>query len=109
MSGLTSMLAAADGVSLAEVARLPVVVDLLTAARVLGVGRTTAYALARAGEFPCPVIRVGGGYRVPTVGLLRLLGVDAADRAGGTSGVAGGIDRATPVLGLPRALPAARA
>lgn len=65
-----------DGLTLAEVAVLPAVVDLMTAARALGIGRTTAYALARGGQFPCPVLRVGGEYRVPTVGLLRMLGVD---------------------------------
>jgi len=52
------MLRAVDGVSFADVVDLPVVVDLLTAARVSGIGRTTAYALARAGEFPCPVLKV---------------------------------------------------
>lgn len=62
----------------AEVADLPVMVDLLTAGRMLGIGRTTAYKLAQAGEFPCPVVRVGGVYKVPTVGLLRLLGLHAA-------------------------------
>lgn len=106
MNGLS---ATATGVTFGEVAGLPVVVDLLTAARVLGVGRTTAYALARAGEFPCPIIKVGGGYRVPTVGLLRLLGVDALVDAVRTSGVVEGIDRGGPGLGLPRALLAARA
>jgi Helix-turn-helix domain len=63
-------------VTFAEIAHLPVMVDLLTAARVLGIGRTTAYTLAREGEFPCPLVRVGGAYRVPTLGLLRLLGID---------------------------------
>lgn len=58
-----------------DVAALPVTIDLLTAARALGVSRTTAYAMARTGTFPCPVIRVGGAYRVPTAGLLRLLGL----------------------------------
>ena len=61
--------------SLDEIALLPTVVDLLAAARALGIGRTTAYGLARNGEFPCPVIRVGGTYRVPTAGLLSLLGL----------------------------------
>ncbi|UOZ06891.1 helix-turn-helix domain-containing protein [Amycolatopsis sp. WQ 127309] len=61
--------------TLAEVAALPAVVDLMTAARALGIRRTTAYALARGGSFPCPVVRVGGSYRVPTSGLLRLLGL----------------------------------
>lgn len=58
-----------------DVAALPVTIDLLTAARALGVSRTTAYSMARTGTFPCPVIRVGGAYRVPTAGLLRLLGL----------------------------------
>ncbi|WP_153036871.1 helix-turn-helix domain-containing protein [Amycolatopsis sp. YIM 10] len=48
----------------------------MTAARALGIGRTTAYALAREGGFPCPVLRVGGEYRVPTAGLLRLLEIE---------------------------------
>jgi hypothetical protein len=42
----------------------------------LRIGRTTAYALARGGGFPCPVLRVGGEYRVPVVGLVRVLGLD---------------------------------
>ncbi len=46
----------------------------MTAARILGIGRTKAYELARSGEFPCLVIRVGDLYRVSTADLLRLLG-----------------------------------
>jgi hypothetical protein len=86
----------------AQLAGLPVTVDLLTAAHALGIGRTTAYTLARTGEFPCPVLRVGGSYRVPTVGVLRLLGLDGPfttrrDRDSGH----------TPSgLGLPHAVPA---
>lgn len=64
--------------TLGEIADLPTVLDLLTAARALGIGRTTAYALARDGGFPCPVIRVGGGYRVPTAGLLQVLGLSGS-------------------------------
>jgi len=66
--------------SLAEVAALPAVVDLTTAARALGIRRTAAYALARGGSFPCPVLRVGGSYRIPTAGLLRVLGFDPSIR-----------------------------
>jgi hypothetical protein len=54
---------------------LPTVVDLMTAARALGIGRTKAYQLAQAGQFPCRIIRVGTNYNVPTADLLRLLGV----------------------------------
>lgn len=39
------------GMSLDEIAELPTVLDLLTAARALGIGRTTAYTLARDGGF----------------------------------------------------------
>ncbi|RJQ75943.1 MerR family transcriptional regulator [Amycolatopsis panacis] len=60
----------------AEVAALPAVVDLMTAARALRIGRTSAYALARNGDFPCPVLRAGTGWRVPTAGLLRVLGLE---------------------------------
>ncbi len=54
-------------------------VDLMTAASALGLGRTKAYELARREEFPCRVIRIGDTYRVPTAGLLELLGVSAEE------------------------------
>ncbi|MGO8957774.1 MAG: helix-turn-helix domain-containing protein [Streptosporangiaceae bacterium] len=49
----------------------------MTAAKILGIGRTKAYELARHGQFPCLMIRVGDLYRVSTVDLLRLLGACA--------------------------------
>lgn len=57
---------------------LPTTVDLMTAARALRIGRTLAYQLAKAGEFPCPIIRVGTGYHVPTAGLLEALGITSS-------------------------------
>jgi hypothetical protein len=48
-----------------ELYDLPAAVDLMTAARALHMGRTTAYKLARSGEFPCRLLRYGGTYRVP--------------------------------------------
>jgi helix-turn-helix protein len=66
------------GMTPAEISTLPAVVDLVTAGRVLGLGRTKAYELARAGEFPCRVLRVGKSYLVPTAGLLALLGLNIA-------------------------------
>jgi excisionase family DNA binding protein len=60
----------------AEVADLPTVVDIVTAARVLGLSRSHAYELAKRGDFPCRVIRVGTRYRVPTACLLRLIEVE---------------------------------
>lgn len=55
---------------------LPTVVNLLTAARALGIGRTKAYELAQQKEFPCRVLKVGRSYHVPTAGLLELLGLN---------------------------------
>ena len=62
--------------------RATATVDLMTAARALGLGRTKAYDLARRQQFPCPVLRIGYTYRVPA-GLLELLGLtpDAPDRS----------------------------
>lgn len=58
-----------------DVRRLGVRTDLETAGSVLGISRTTAYGLARAGQFPVPVLRLGARYVVPTAPLLDLLGV----------------------------------
>ena len=65
-------------VSIAQL-RATATVDLMTAARALGIGRTKAYELAKHDEFPCPVIRVGEMYRIPTPGLLELLGATAEE------------------------------
>ncbi|MEU8306186.1 helix-turn-helix domain-containing protein [Actinomadura sp. NPDC048955] len=54
---------------------LPTVVSIMTAARALGLSRTYAYELAKRGDFPCRIIRVGTTYRVPTAELRKLLGV----------------------------------
>jgi hypothetical protein len=48
--------------------------DVETAASILGIGRTKAYELAKADEFPVPLIRVGRRYVVPVPAILRLLG-----------------------------------
>ena len=57
---------------------LPAVIDVPTAAEVLGVGKTAAYELIRCGEWPTPVFRLGKLIRIPTAPLLALLGVEAA-------------------------------
>lgn len=59
-----------------EMFDLPVAVDLRMAARALGVCTATAYRLNQRGEFPCPVLRVGGRYRVSTTELMRVLGIE---------------------------------
>lgn len=59
-----------------ELEALPVAFDLMVACRALDIGRTTGYGLAKAGLFPCRVLRVGKSYRVTKADLLRVLGVD---------------------------------
>lgn len=59
-----------------EVFDLPVAVDLRTAAKALGICLGTAYRLVHRGTFPCPVLRVGRCFRVPTAPLIRALGID---------------------------------
>ncbi|MGI5326000.1 DNA-binding protein [Actinomadura nitritigenes] len=61
-----------------ELLALPTTVSVETAARAIGLGRTRAYELARQGAFPCKVIRVGAKYRVVTVDLRRLLGIETS-------------------------------
>jgi hypothetical protein len=56
-----------------EVRCLGVTVDLVTAGSVLGLGRSTTYELARRGEFPVPVLKVGHRYRVVSQHLKQLL------------------------------------
>jgi conjugative relaxase-like TrwC/TraI family protein len=64
----------------AELRSLPPTIDLPTAARALGCGRTLAYTLARRGRFPCRVLRLGQRYLVPTADLLHLLGLTTPDQ-----------------------------
>ena len=52
---------------------LGMVTDLPTAASIFGLGRALAYELAKNGEFPVPVIRVGSRYRVPVAPILAAL------------------------------------
>ncbi len=59
-----------------ELDALPTVVDVPTAARVLGLSRTAAYELIRVGGWPTPVFRLGRLIRIPTAPMLSLLGVE---------------------------------
>ncbi|WP_157250970.1 helix-turn-helix domain-containing protein [Nonomuraea typhae] len=55
---------------------LPLTLDLLTAAKALGICRGTAYRLIRADAFPCTVLRIGRHYRISTVLLMEALGLE---------------------------------
>ena len=59
----------------AQLQALPVSVDLVTAARAFGIGRSGAYDLHARGEFPCTVLKVGRRLVVPRAELLRALGM----------------------------------
>lgn len=58
-----------------ELLDLPAVIDVTTAADVLGIGRSAAYELVRRGEWPTPTLRLGRLIKVPVAPLLDLLGV----------------------------------
>ncbi|XVQ85866.1 helix-turn-helix domain-containing protein [Microbispora siamensis] len=62
-------------ITLRDLQDLPPTLDLMTAARILGIGRTKAYELAKKNEFPVRTVRIGDLYRVITGDLLALLGV----------------------------------
>jgi excisionase family DNA binding protein len=71
-SMLTSSRAAAQA-GLAPDAPLPSVLDLPQAAKLLGLGRTTAYRLVHDQQWPTPVLRLGRLIKIPTQPLLDLL------------------------------------
>lgn len=64
-----------------EIKAWPATVDLVTAARPLGIGRTKAHEMARRGTFPVRLLRLGNRYRVSTAVLLAFLGVDVQQQA----------------------------
>jgi predicted DNA-binding transcriptional regulator AlpA len=59
-----------------EIRSWPAAVDLVRAAQVFGIGRTSAYEMAQAGTFPARVVRVDGRGRwvVATESILAVLG-----------------------------------
>lgn len=65
-----------ESLSRAELLALPVSVDLMTAGRAVGIGRTKAHEMVRNGTWPTRVLRLGKAYRIPTAELLALLGVE---------------------------------
>ena len=66
-----------------DLTALPPLVDVPTAASVLGIGRTLAYDLVKTGQWPTTVVRMGKLIRIPSAALLRL--ADGADAYGASS------------------------
>ena len=66
-----------------ELDQLPPLVDVPTAAAILGIGRTLAYDLVKTNRWPTPVLRIGRLIRIPTAGLRRL--IQGEDPSGGAA------------------------
>lgn len=66
--------------SIDEIRALGVRTDLETGASIWGLGRTRAYELARAGEFPSPIVKVGANYIVLVLPLLAALGATESEQ-----------------------------
>lgn len=61
-----------------ELLSLPTAFDVVTAGRALSIGESKARELARKGEFPVRLLRVGREYRVTRADLFRVLGIETA-------------------------------
>ncbi|NLT54606.1 MAG: helix-turn-helix domain-containing protein [Actinomycetales bacterium] len=72
-----------------QIRRLGPTCDIVTAARILGFGRTTAFELMRQGAFPVEVLAFGRVRRVRTADLLAYLHIPLT------------IDQAEPTAGDP--------
>ena len=69
------MIATASKFTEDDLRNLPPVVDVPTAAAVLGIGRSAAYDLIRTEKWPTPTVRLGKLIRIPTSALLDLINV----------------------------------
>jgi predicted DNA-binding transcriptional regulator AlpA len=69
------MIDAAKRLSEEDIRGLPAVVDVPTAAAILGIGRSAAYELIRCNRWPTPTLRLGKLIRIPTAPLLELVRV----------------------------------
>lgn len=57
----------------------PAVVTLTEAAQILGIGRRTAYRLEQTGDFPVPVLTIGGRKKVSRRQLAAFIDGDLAE------------------------------
>ena len=64
-----------------ELATHPALLDVPTAAKVLGIGRSLAYDLVRRGEWPTTVLHIGKLIKIPTAPLLFLISQPTAESA----------------------------
>ncbi|MEU0272299.1 DNA-binding protein [Streptomyces sp. NPDC006307] len=78
---MTQTAAPAQAMTTRDLLDLPPTIDLETAGRAFGIGRTLAYDLARTDNFPCKVLRTGRLFRVVTADMLRVLQVPSPESA----------------------------
>ena len=65
----------------ADARSTPILLDVPEAASVLGIGRTLAYELVRAGRWPTPVIHVGRLIKIPSQPLIEFVSTGVSTRA----------------------------
>ena len=58
-----------------EIRRLPAALTVVQAARLLGIGRSSAYQAVKSGTWPTRVLRIGRTIRIPSAEVLALLGI----------------------------------
>jgi excisionase family DNA binding protein len=58
-----------------ETRHLPAALTVIQAARLLRIGRSSAYQAVQAGTWPTRIIRVGRSIRIPAAEVLALLGI----------------------------------
>jgi len=86
MATTGSATATERGMSLDEVLALPATVNVVTAARALGIGHNKAYDLIKAGQFPVRTLSMGNTVRIPTAALWEALGVGSLRAVAGAGG-----------------------
>lgn len=65
---------------LEELLAQPPAMDLRATCRAINIGKTSGYAMVKAGEFPLPVLRIGKQYRVRRSDVLAYLGIDVREQ-----------------------------
>ena len=89
--------------NLRELDALPTTVSVEQAAAALGIGRALAYDLIRQGRFPVPILRLGRRLIVPTVPLVRTLGLEPALAANASGKQSSTEEPESPTDGAPKA------
>lgn len=63
-----------------ELENLPAVISVITASRILGIGKNQAYAMIKQGVYPVRVLNINGRYKVSKFDLLAYLGAPGYER-----------------------------